>query len=193
MAINLSKGQSVNLEKDSGLDKIIIGLGWNPQTSKEIDFDLDASIYLLNIDEKCSTDENFIFYGNTKTKDGSVVHTGDNKVGLGSDKGDAEQIKIDFKKMSTLIESIPIVVSIYDAHKRRQNFGMVNNSYVRIFDLNKNKELCRFELNNNAQKADTIIFGILYRKDKTWNFKALEQEVKGGLANLCKNYGLEVA
>jgi stress response protein SCP2 len=106
MAISLEKGQKIDLTKSNpGLKNIIIGLGWD--TNKYdggAAFDLDSAAFLLNKDGKVGQDADFVFYNNTKGRNDSVIHTGDNKTGLGD--GDDEQIKIDLSKVPADVEKM---------------------------------------------------------------------------------------
>lgn len=115
MAIQLSKGQRIDLTKqDPGLNSIGIGLGWDvKQFDGGQDFDLDASVFLLDASGKCRNEQDFIFYNNLASPDQSVVHTGDNRTGAGD--GDDEKILVNLKQVSPQIEKIVVTVTIYDA------------------------------------------------------------------------------
>ena len=132
MAVNLSKGQKISLDK--GMTLALVGLGWDTNRySGGAEFDLDASAFLLGANGKVRKDEDFIFYGNLKSADGSVTHTGDNRTGEGD--GDDEAIIIDFTKIPPEIEKIAVAVTIFDAQQRNQNFGQVSNAYVRVVKI----------------------------------------------------------
>ena len=141
MPINLSKGQKVDLtKKNPGLKKIMVGLGWDVNAfDSGSDFDLDAAAFMLGANGKCPTEKEFIFYGNLKHVSESVIHMGDNLTGEG--EGDDEQIMIDLSKVPANIERIAFTVTIYDAEARRQNFGQVSNSYIRLVDESNEVEL----------------------------------------------------
>ena len=141
MAINLQKGQRENINAP----KFTIGLGWDTNTSSTgLGFDLDASVFILDDNKKVLSDSHFIFYNNLKSPDGSVEHTGDNLTGDGD--GDDEQIKIDLTKIDPSVKEICIVVTIHEAETRKQNFGQVRNSFIRIVDDSNNTELVKYEL-----------------------------------------------
>src|ERR1700709_2238585 len=128
MAINLEKGQRQAINAP----KFTIGLGWDTNTSSTGSaFDLDASVFILGDNKKLVSDENFVFYNNLKSPDGAVEHTGDNLTGAGD--GDDEQIKVDLSKIDPKATEICVVVTIHEAANRRQNFGQVKNSFVRVF------------------------------------------------------------
>jgi len=78
MAINLSKGQKVDLTKGNpSLKNLMVGLGWDVNAfDGGYDFDLDASAFVLGADGKCPTDKDFIFYGNLVHQSGAVEHMG---------------------------------------------------------------------------------------------------------------------
>ena len=132
MAVNLTKGGRISLNKEApGLKKILIGLGWDTNASDTgADFDLDASVFLLDSNAKVANEKDFVFYNNLSSSDGSVVHTGDNRTGEGD--GDDESIKVDLSKISSSIKEIAIVVTIHEAAQRKQNFGMVRNAFIRL-------------------------------------------------------------
>lgn len=192
MAVNLSKGQKVDLTKGNpGLSKLLVGLGWD--TNKYdggSDFDLDAAAFLLGAGGKVTNDLDFIFYGNLKHNSGAVEHLGDNLTGDGD--GDDEQIKIDLSKVPANIEKIGFTVTIYDADVRRQNFGQVSNAFIRIVDETTNAELIRYDLGEDFSIETAVVVGELYRYNGEWKFNAIGSGFQGGLAALCRNYGVNV-
>ena len=191
MAINLTKGQKVDLTKTNpSLKKVIVGLGWD--TNKydgSADFDLDASAFLLNENGKAPVPEDFIFYSNTKHRSGAVEHTGDNRTGEGD--GDDEQIIVDLSLIPDNIAKIAFTVTIYDAENRRQNFGQVSNAYIRIVDTATNDEIIRYDLGEDFSIETAIVVGEIYRHNGEWKFNAIGSGFQGGLAALCANYGIE--
>ena len=193
MPINLSKGQKVDLTKGNpGLKNILVGLGWDVNAfDSGAAFDLDAAAFMLGADGKCPTEKEFVFYGNLKHASGSVEHMGDNLTGAG--EGDDEQIKIDLTKVPANIEKIAFTVTIYDADKRKQNFGQVSNSYIHLVDESKNEELIRYDLGEDFSIETAIVVGELYKNNGEWKFNAIGSGFQGGLAALCGHYGIQVA
>ncbi|WP_066061265.1 TerD family protein [Neobacillus soli] len=192
MGINLAKGQRIDLTKTNpGLTKVIIGLGWDTNHYHGgHDFDLDASAFLTDANGKVLQDLDFIFYNNLIHQSGAVEHTGDNRTGEGD--GDDEQIKIDFSKVPSQIHRIAISVTIHDAEARNQNFGQVSNSFVRVIDEDSNNEVLRFDLGEDFSVETAVVICELYRNNGDWKFNAIGSGFSGGLAALCRNYGLEV-
>ena len=192
MAVNLSKGGRVSLSKEApGLSKILVGLGWDTNTSDTgAEFDLDASAFLVGASGKVENEKNFVFYNNLVSADSSVVHTGDNRTGEG--EGDDESIKIDLAKISPSIKEIDIVVTIHEAVARRQNFGMVRNSFMRIVDERNGKEIARYDLEEDFSTETAVSFGKIYFKDNEWRFAANRSGFKDGLAGFCRQFGLDV-
>lgn len=190
--VNLTKGQKVKLEKEdgSGLTKIMVGLGWDAKDggAAGADFDLDASVYMLGADDKVLNSKGLIFYNNLTSECGSVVHQGDNLTGEG--EGDDEVIKVDLTKVPANIQKLVVVVDIYQAPQRNQNFGMVENSFMRIVDEITGQEMFHFDLNFDASTATGVVFGTLFRKNNTWAFSADQTEFAGGLAALNTKYGI---
>jgi tellurium resistance protein TerD len=192
MAIQLSKGQRIDLTKTNpGLVKAIIGLGWDTnkyQGGQE--FDLDASAFLVDANDRCTNDLDFIFYNNLQHPSGAVVHTGDNRTGEGD--GDDEQLIIDFSKIPANVHKIGITVTIHDADHRHQNFGQVSNAFVRLVDESTNQELLRFDLGEDFSVETAVVVCELYRHGQDWKFNAIGSGFSGGLGSLCRNYGLQV-
>ena len=154
--INLEKGQRVNVE----LQKFTIGLGWDTNSSSTgVDFDLDASAFILGENKKLLSDENFVFYNNLKSPDGAVEHTGDNLTGEG--EGDDESIRINLSKISPNAYEVCIVVTIHKADERKQNFGQVHNSFIRIYNTDTNEEIMKYELEEDFSIETAVEFGRL--------------------------------
>jgi tellurite resistance protein TerA len=192
MAINLTKGQKIDLTKGNpGLCKLLIGLGWDTNKySGEMDFDLDATAFLLKEDSKVSSNRDFIYYGNLRHESGSVEHMGDNLTGGGD--GDDEQIRINLALIPRAITRIAIAVTIYDAEVRRQNFGQVNNAYIRVVDEVTHAEILRYDLGEDFSIETSVVVGEIYRYKGEWKFNAIGSGFKGGLKSLCLNYGVNM-
>lgn len=192
MAISLSKGQKVDLTKTNpGLKKIVAGLGWD--TNKYDggnDFDLDAAAFLVAENGKVTGDTDFIFYNNLSDPANSVTHLGDNRTGEG--EGDDEQVRIELDKVPANVSKIAFTVTIHDADARGQNFGQVSNAFIRIFNEENNEELIRYDLSEDFSVETAIVVGELYRHGAEWKFNAIGSGFQGGLAALCRNFGLEV-
>ena len=193
MPINLSKGQKVDLTKgNASLKHIMVGLGWDVNAfDSGADFDLDASAFMCGANGKCPTEKEFVFYGNLEHPSGAVKHQGDNLTGEGD--GDDEQIFVDLKAIPESVDKIAFTVTIYEAQERRQNFGQVSNSYIRIVDEDTNQELIRYDLGEDFSIETAIVVGELYRHNGEWKFNAIGSGFQGGLAALCGHYGIQVA
>lgn len=192
MPVSLQKGQKVDLTKGNpGLKKIMVGLGWDVnQYDNGAAFDLDASAFLLGENGKVSGDEDFVFYSNLKHKSESVIHMGDNLTGEGD--GDDEQVMVDLEKVPASVSKIAFTVTIYDADVRNQNFGQVSNSFIRIVDEVTGSELIRYDLGEDFSIETAIVVGELYRHGSEWKFNAVGSGFNGGLAALCRQYGVNV-
>ena len=192
MAITLSKGQKVSLTKGNpGLKHIVVGLGWD--TNKYdggFDFDLDSAAFLLDENGKVNADTDFVFYNNLKHSSGAVEHLGDNLTGEGD--GDDEQVKVDLSLVPQNIRKIAFTVTIHEALERRQNFGQVSNSYVRVIDEDTNQELLNYELGEDFSIETAIVVCEIYRHNGEWKFNALGSGFEGGLEALCKNFGVNI-
>ncbi|WP_448702412.1 TerD family protein [Mucilaginibacter sp. AW1-3] len=183
MAINLQKGQREAINAP----KFTIGLGWDTNASTTgTDFDLDASVFILGENKKILSDGHFVFYNNLKSPDGAVEHTGDNLTGEGD--GDDEQIKVDLSKIDAKVFEICVVVTIHDAENRRQNFGQVRNSFIRVFDGATNEELLKYELDEDFSIETAVEFGRIYKRNDEWKFEAIGAGMKGGLKDYLTKY-----
>lgn len=192
MPVNLKKGQKVSLTKDNpGLKNVVVGIGWDVNRfDTGGSFDLDSSAFLITDAGKVSRQEDFIFYGNLKHPSGAVEHLGDNRTGEG--EGDDEQIKVDLSKVPGNISKIAFAVTIYEAEERNQNFGQVNNAFIRIYNAETGEEMLRYDLGEDFSIETAAVFGELYRHNGEWKFNAIGSGFQGGLAALCSNYGIEV-
>ena len=190
MAVNLQKGQRVDLRKHDGssLRKVMIGLGWDAVkkeasggllglfAGKTHDIDCDASVFLC-INGKVTDKDDIVYYGNLKHKSGAVKHMGDNLTGDG--EGDDEQIFIDLTALPSQYDKLIFVVNIYQARERSQDFGMIHNAFIRICDCeNNNQELCRYNLSENYDGMTAMIFGEMYLHNGSWKFNAIGQATK---------------
>ena len=192
MGINLQKGGNLSLSKtDPSLREVLVGLGWAARSSDGADFDLDASLFMVQENGKVRGDHDFIFYNQLKSTCGAVEHTGDNKTGAGA--GDDEALKIRLADVPAAIARLIIAVTIHDADQRRQNFGMVQDAFVRIVNLDTNAEIVRFDLSEDYSTETAMIFAEIYRYNGEWKFRAVGQGYAGGLAALAIQHGVEIA
>lgn len=200
MSVSLQKGQKVSLTKESreGLNKVIVGLGWDEAqrskgglfgglfAAKPQAIDCDASALMLK-DGKLVDGKDVIYFGNLKHRSGSVMHMGDNLTGAG--EGDDEQIMIELERVPAEYNRIVMVVNIYQAVQRHQDFGMIQNAFIRIVDGRNGQELCRYNLSENYDGMTAMIFGEVYRNNGEWKFNAVGQAtIDPGLPELCKRY-----
>lgn len=184
--INLEKGQRISMDK--GLTLVGVGLGWDPNEGTGYDFDLDASAFMLGSNGKIPADEYFVIYNNQKSPDGSVESTGDDLTGGNSDGGDDETINVDLTKVAPKIQEIIFTATIYKAEERKQNFGQVRNSYIRIYDAKTDTEIARYDLDEDFSIETAVEFGRLYRRGGEWKFEAIGNGNKGGLQSLVNKY-----
>lgn len=192
MSISLQKGQRLDLTKTNpGLKNVLIGLGWDVNKYEGISaFDLDAVAFLVTENNKVINEQDFIFYNNLKSADGSVQHLGDNLTGIG--EGDDEQIKINLSKIPPHIHKIEFAVTIHESDIRKQNFGQVSNAFLRIVNEETDQEIARYDLSEDYSIETGVLIGEIYRHSNQWKFNAIGNGFSGGLATICKNFGLQV-
>lgn len=187
MAINLNKGNSISLEKTSpGLNNLHIGLGWDVDEQHGMDIDCDVSVFMVNDNYKIPADEYFVFFNNLTSKDGSVVHMGDNLTGEG--EGDDEVINVNLSRVDGSVSQLMFVVTIHKAQEQGIDFGMIENAFIRIENKDTGEELCRYSLNNEFAGCDSVQVGRVYRYDREWHFEALGDGYQGGLSTLLEMY-----
>jgi tellurium resistance protein TerD len=193
MSVSLTKGGNVSLTKQAGaagLSAVTVGLGWDVRTTTGTEFDLDASALLVRADGKVLTDQHFVFYGNLKSPEGAVEHTGDNLTGEG--EGDDEQIKVNLAALTADVDKVVFPVSIYDADTRQQNFGQVRNAFIRVVNAADQKEITRYDLTEDASTETAMVFGELYRAGADWKSRAVGQGYASGLAGIARDFGVSV-
>ena len=183
--LNLKKNDVLDLtKKNPGLDKVILGAGWDVATMGQ-DFDIDISAFLVGNNNKVNQIPQDVIFFNNKFGDG-ITLLGDNRTGAGD--GDDERIQIDLSQIRSDIQRIVFIVTIHEAQARRQTFGMVNNSYVRLLDAKNNeRELCRFNLKEDGSTVTSVLFAELYKDGYEWYFKAIGD---GKIADLNGMLGL---
>jgi tellurium resistance protein TerD len=182
MAINLEKGQRQIIDAP----KFTVGLGWDSNSSSTgTSFDLDASVFLVGANGKIPNDNHFVYYNNLKSPDGAVTHAGDNLTGDGD--GDDEKIYIDLYTISPDVNEISFVVTIHHADTKRQNFGQIRNSFIRILDQS-NTELVKYELDEDFSIETAVEFGRIYKRNNEWKFEAVGIGMKGGLQDYLNKY-----
>ena len=188
--LSLVKGQKLSLTKtEPGLDNILVGLGWDVKKyTGGFDFDLDASVFMLGQNGKVPSNDEFIFYGQTKYKNGSVEHTGDNRTGEGD--GDDESIKVKLSGIPSNIDRLVFTVTIYEAELRKQNFGQIENAYIRIVNEDNGKEICRFDLGEDFSIQNSINVGEIYRHEGEWRFNPVGAGYTNGLEGFVNDYGV---
>lgn len=192
MGISLAKGQKIDLTKTNpGLTNIVVGLGWdtNKYDGKHA-FDLDASVFLLGANGKARNDADFIFYNNLTGGDGAVEHMGDNLTGEGD--GDDEQVRVNLSLVPSDVDKIAFAITIHEAEGRSQNFGQVDNAFVRVVNESDDDEILRFDLGEDFSIENSIVVAELYRHNGEWKFTAIGSGFGGGLAALVRNFGLSV-
>ena len=195
MSISLQKGQKVSLSKENaGLSTVLVGLGWDEVEQKrgflglkaQQDIDCDASAILLK-EGKLRNNGDLVYFGNLVHKSGTIRHMGDNLTGAG--EGDDEQILMDLSKIPPEYDRIVIVVNIYDAVRRRQQFGMIRNAFIRLVDGRNNREMCKYNLTEDYSGMTAMIFGEIYRYNGEWKFSAIGKGTNDpSLGDLCKRY-----
>lgn len=194
----VEKGQKINLSKKSdeageALTEISVGAGWD-EIAGAGSFDADLIAAFIGADGKVSSVDRVLYYGSSKNAAGLLaagdfaVHTGDNLTGEG--EGDDEVIKVDLTKVPSDVSKVEFYVNIHKADERNQNFGMVENAFVRVINDNSDKPQPRFDLDFDASTATAVKFCTLHNRNSEWVFAADNIPVEGGLKGITSNLGL---
>lgn len=202
-SINLQKGQKIDLTKGNpGLSKIQVGLGWDevqkPKSGGLLGglfgggggataIDCDASAILLDANNKLTSKDRLVYFGNLQSGDKSVQHTGDNLTGAGD--GDDEQINVELSGVPSAVQKIVFVVNIYDSVKRKQDFGMISNAFIRIVNPVNGQEFCRFNLSESYAGKTSLVVAEVYRHNNEWKFAAIGEGTNdASLSELIRRY-----
>ena len=195
MTINLQKGQRISLKKEApNLTRLMCGLGWDVAKksggwfSSSPNFDLDAFVICLNENQKLTTKSDIVYFGNLRHSSKAITHLGDNLTGDG--EGDDEQIIVDLPQVPDRINRLLFVVNIYDAKKRQQELSLVKNAFVRLVDLNTNKEIARYQLSGSQyQNKNGLILGEVYRHNGEWKMAAIGDAFDAqGIGDIARKY-----
>ena len=190
MTIFLSQGQQVSLDSFSPhLSVIFVGLGWDiTPHDTGYDFDLDAAAFLLGDDNKLLSKEHLVFFNNPISPDPnqSVQHLGDNLTGSGD--GDDEVILIKLNQVPDAVKKILITVNIYEGDKRRQNFGQIQNAFVRLVNMTTKEEVIHYNLVKHEADATSLIVSALIRHNHDWDIRAIGWGFEGSFMDLFDRY-----
>lgn len=187
MGVNLSKGGTAQMP---GIAKALVALGWRAAGGVGVGPDLDASALLLDRHGRVLSDRHFVFYNNLRSPDGSVEHSGDDRIG--SDGGDCETIRVDLDNVPVRCTRIAFVASIHLGEVNGRNFGQVRDAYIRVVDEKSGVELVRYDLTDAAADYPAVIFGELFLREGSWFFRAVEKGDRGGLRGIITKFGVAV-
>lgn len=183
----LVPGSKLNISKEllekglPGLSKVKVGIGWDTNPSVGFDYDLDVTAVSTTEGDKSTLPE-IVYYGNTSNPNGSITVSKDNRTGEGD--GDDEFLTIDFTRVDPSIKEILIYVFIYNAEVTGQNFGQIDNAFVRVFDNDSDTELGKMDLSFDASLSTCVRFGKFMQKNGEWYFSSEKHEFNGGITEI---------
>ncbi|MCP3943822.1 MAG: TerD family protein [Desulfobacteraceae bacterium] len=179
MTISLVKGGNISLEKVApGLTNIALGLGWDQKEKKGffgkrmVNVDLDASCLLFDENKKLLDS---IWFRQLKSRDGSVVHTGDDLTGGGTKGTPNEEIKVDLANLSQNVKTLIFTVNSFSS----DTFDGIPNAFCILKNLNNNEEVARYNLSIEGGGYTGLVIAKLYKHNGEWKFKALDGWGKG--------------
>lgn len=198
MVLNLLKGQQIELGRlDS---QVLVGLGWDPientnsggflgsifSGGQKANIDCDVAVLMLDDHKRLRSKNDVIYFAHLASDCGGVVHTGDNLTGDGN--GDDEQIIIHFNKIPQVIQTLVFVVNIYDCVRRKQDFGMIKNAYIRIRSMD-GVEMATYNLSDDYSGKKSLVVATAERKDEEWIFTAIgEGSMATSLREVVRRY-----
>jgi tellurium resistance protein TerZ len=172
LSVNLSKGQRVSLSKAGGgtLTRVRMGLGWDAVKkrglfggSKSQSIDLDASCLIFDSAGRL-VDQ--VWFSQLQSKDGAIVHTGDNRTGAGD--GDDESIIVELGKVPGSVTTLVFTVNSFTG----QDFSQIENAYCRLVDETNGVELARYELSGSGQHTAQVMAKVT-RDGSGWSMTAI--------------------
>lgn len=177
MAISLSKGQKISLTKEggAGLNRVAVGLGWGKKKGflgVKKDVDLDASCLLYDGSREPI---DAVWFGQLRSKDGSIAHTGDDRGGGGSEQDPNEVITVDLHSVPAEIQSIIFVVNSFSG----ETFKGIPFAFCNVVDAANNKEIARYNLQTDGGSHQGFIIAKAYRHDGEWKFHAIGEQCSG--------------
>lgn len=182
--LNLVKGERVDLTKTNpNLEIASVGLGWDVNRGSGAAFDLDAFAMILKGGKLTSTSD-VVYFGNKQAS--GVEHSGDNLTGQGD--GDDETIKVTLANLPADATDVLFAVNIYQASERRQNFGMVSNAFIRIYNGATSEEILKYDLSEDSSSFNAYVLGKLYKKDGEWKFQAIGEGKNGDINEIAQQF-----
>ena len=192
MAINLKKGQGINLSKAAPRLRVVrVGIGWGiTRVLGQCDLDVCAFV-LKSVGDVpvCLSDGHFVFFNNLQSPEGFVTHTGDNRTGAG--EGDDETLKIDLAVAPADAVEVSFIVTMHEALARRQHFGMVQNAYLKVYNDETGEALAEYDLDEEFAGQTAVQIGSLFRSGNEWQFQAVGAGYQRDLLDFVRGYGLE--
>ncbi|MEG4036248.1 TerD family protein [Microcoleus sp. w1-18aA5] len=186
MVMQLSKGERFNISKEApGLKKMAIALGWQVTEAGQ-SYEVDVSAFMLGADGKIPNDKYFIFYNNLQSGDSSVLQVIRDKNNRSQENKTIYGVIL--KRVNAEIEEITFVVTIHEADKINANFSNIKNAFIKIYNLDTENELVRYELKENFSRETAVEFGRLYRKNGEWRFQAVGAGYQAGLQSFVDKY-----
>ena len=185
MAVELTKGSRFNLSKEApNINTITINLGWQVSETEQ-NYDIDVSVFMLELDRKVPDEKYFIFYNNAQSPDGSLKHSGSSQA---KQSNNEEIIYIDLAKVNPTVQEIVFVVTIHQAQEKQQNFSQVINSFIKISNEETEDLLACYNLIETFSQETALEFGRLYKKNDEWRFQAVGDGYNSGLQSFVDKY-----
>jgi len=188
MAINLEKGQRINLQKSNGatLQNVCVGINWGAIEKKGM-FGLSKTKEAVDLDGSCALFSDtkqlmdVVYFGNLRSKDGAVRHSGDDLTGdmNGDDGLDNEVITLDFSNLNPAVNYVAFVLNSF----RGQDFGTIPFASIRIYEGTPSRVsevFAKYDIANGSGFAGhvSMVMGVFYKRNGEWKFNAIGEPTK---------------
>lgn len=207
MTKNPRKKYNMTKEDGSAIRMIYIGVRWDMNRFAGGDnADLDVSGFVTDKDRRVAYPSDLVNYA-TWEQLGAAAYpwckfSGDNRTGDDTKGGMDfngkhydEYFIIDASKFPADRNEITICLTIFRAVQRAQNFGVVSNANIDIYDYeNPTGQNWTYNLTDNEKFEDlnAVEIGRLLRRGDGFTFQPIGSGYFGGMTELFKNFGLDI-
>jgi tellurium resistance protein TerZ len=191
MALNLTKGSTLNLVKKDGhrLSLFSVGLNWGAIPKKSFwgtsyeNVDLDGSVALFDAENKCI---DIVYYRQLLSLDKAIKHSGDELTGdfSGDDKRDNEVITLNLTKLNPSVAQVVFILNSY----RGQDFADIPYAHIRLYEGDARRTVASYAQFNVAAEQKykghiSMILGKLYKQNGDWHFKTIGEPTRDANLN----------
>ncbi|WP_024793699.1 TerD family protein [Tomitella biformata] len=170
----LIKGQNITLPEE--IEQVDVLITWEDSA-----FGIDASALLLGADKKVGSDQDFVFYNQQESTDGSVRYLGRRE----TESGPHERLLIQLSAVPPEIDTIVLAGSVDTG-----SFGDLGKLSLHLLDAS-GSSIAEY-VTADARMETAFAFGEIYRRNGLWKLRAVGQGWESGLAGLAEDFGVDV-